>query len=72
MPDDFDRASALEEAQRQRALDALRECCNFLSPSLSECEDCGEDIPPARQKIGGVTRCVECQAFFEKSRGRKQ
>lgn len=30
--------------------------------SLTQCEDCGEDIPAARQLVvKGCTRCVECQ-----------
>lgn len=31
-------------------------------PGLSECEECGEPIPQARQQaIPGVRRCVACQ-----------
>lgn len=31
-------------------------------PSLSRCEECGEEIPPARrQAIPGVRLCVACQ-----------
>ncbi|MFC6633536.1 TraR/DksA C4-type zinc finger protein [Microbulbifer taiwanensis] len=70
MPDDFDRAAALEEAQRQRALDAQRGRGNFDRPSLAECEDCDEAIPEARRATGGVTRCVDCQAFAEQQERR--
>lgn len=36
-------------------------------PSLSECEDCGEDIPEARRLAQrGVTRCIYCQELFER------
>jgi phage/conjugal plasmid C-4 type zinc finger TraR family protein len=36
------------------------------SPSLTECQDCGEDIPPARQQaMLGVRRCVFCQQSYE-------
>jgi phage/conjugal plasmid C-4 type zinc finger TraR family protein len=36
-------------------------------PSLSECEDCGEDIPEARRMAQrGVTRCIYCQELFER------
>ncbi len=40
-------------------------------PSLEECEDCGEDIPKARQVAQpGVTKCIYCQELFErKQRG---
>jgi phage/conjugal plasmid C-4 type zinc finger TraR family protein len=35
--------------------------------SLSECQDCGEDIPPARQQaVPGVQRCVFCQQAHER------
>lgn len=66
MPDDLDRAAALEQQQRQRALEAQRRRGGFDRPSLEKCEECGEAIPWARREIGGVTRCVECQAFAEK------
>ncbi|SDX88886.1 TraR/DksA C4-type zinc finger protein [Nitrosomonas halophila] len=35
-------------------------------PSLSHCEDCGCEIPLARQRaIRGVTRCIACQQIHE-------
>lgn len=44
------------EAQRQR-------------PSCSECEECGEPIPLARQRaIPGVQFCVYCQERMERVR----
>jgi RNA polymerase-binding transcription factor DksA len=49
-------------ARVQAALDKQRE-----SASLSECEDCGDDIPLQRQQtIRGVTRCVACQERVER------
>lgn len=33
---------------------------DYSRPSLSECEECGNDIPPERQKFGGITLCIEC------------
>ena len=36
-------------------------------PSLSECEDCGEDIPLERQQfVKGCTRCIFCQNLWER------
>lgn len=36
-------------------------------PSLSECEDCGEDIPLERQQASrGCTRCIHCQGLYER------
>jgi phage/conjugal plasmid C-4 type zinc finger TraR family protein len=38
------------------------------SPSLTECQDCGEDIPRARQQaVPGVSRCVFCQELHERN-----
>jgi len=37
------------------------------SPSLTECQDCGEDIPLARQQaMLGVRRCIFCQEVHER------
>ena len=38
----------------------------FITLSLAECKDCGEDIPVRRQALGGVSRCIDCQNVFEK------
>ncbi|MFA0810846.1 TraR/DksA C4-type zinc finger protein [Microbulbifer epialgicus] len=65
MPDLLDRASQLEEEARKRSLDTQRNQINFDKPSLENCEDCDGPIPKARQAFGAVTRCVECQGFFE-------
>ncbi|WP_460125283.1 TraR/DksA C4-type zinc finger protein [Pseudomonas sp. H3_G09] len=39
-----------------------------VGPSLTHCQDCDNEIPPARQALGGKTRCVPCQADFEQSK----
>ncbi|MGY1893647.1 TraR/DksA C4-type zinc finger protein, partial [Pseudomonas sp. SDT291_1_S447] len=39
-----------------------------VGPSLTHCEDCDNEIPPARQALGGKTRCVPCQTSFEQSK----
>ena len=37
--------------------------------SLSECEECGEDIPEARRlALPGARTCVACQAARDKNR----
>ena len=34
--------------------------------SLTECSECGEDIPEARRKaVPGVTLCIDCQSAAE-------
>lgn len=39
---------------------------DYSVPSLSECEECGNDIPPERQKLGAVTLCIECKSLEER------
>lgn len=37
--------------------------------SAEYCEDCGDDIPPARRRAApGCTRCIDCQAMDELER----
>ena len=38
---------------------------DYSTPSLAECEECGNDIPPERQKLGAVTLCIECKRKAE-------
>lgn len=65
--DILDRAQILEEKQRELSLQQARQS---HKPSLTECEDCGVDIPKARQALGGVTRCMDCQTIYEKEQSR--
>lgn len=39
---------------------------DYSAPSLSECEECGNDIPPERRKLGAVTLCIECKTKEER------
>lgn len=68
--DDIDRANelaqritdaALEEVQR-RAAPERRPV--GATAAHSECEDCGDDIPPERLTLGKI-RCVYCQRVLE-------
>jgi phage/conjugal plasmid C-4 type zinc finger TraR family protein len=63
----FEQAQKLEMDERESILRRRREAAEKADkPSLSHCEDCGEEIPEKRQALRGVTRCVECQGDFEK------
>lgn len=62
----FDRAQALELRQREQAITAVLARKRPSGPSRTHCEDCDHEIPPARQALGGMTRCVPCQSIFEK------
>lgn len=66
MADDADRAN--EQLEHSLA-NILNNSPKFITLSLSECKECGEDIPLKRQTLGSVSRCVDCQNEFEK-RGR--
>jgi phage/conjugal plasmid C-4 type zinc finger TraR family protein len=63
----FDRAQALEQRQRDQAIDAQLAVARAQSAgtSLTHCKECGREIPPARRALGGKTRCVPCQSTFE-------
>lgn len=38
----------------------------YDGPSLSHCEECGDDIPEARRLAVACKLCVHCQEEFEK------
>lgn len=65
-PEDFAQKMELAEY-----VETQRRAIMEKRPSLSHCEDCGEQIPEERQKTGSITRCIECQEDFEtmKKRG---
>lgn len=62
----FDRAQALEQRQRDQAIAAQLACARPSGPSRTHCEECDNEIPAARQALGGMTRCVPCQSIFER------
>lgn len=43
---------------------------DYSIPSLTECFECGNDIPPERQKLGAVKLCIECKTREEKNANR--
>ena len=65
MADDIDLAQDRIDRELAARLSAAQK---FDTPSLNECQECGEDIPPKRQLVGGVTRCFDCQNHLEKRR----
>lgn len=67
MPDWVDRAVARGDLELERALAAQLARSRTSGPSRSDCIDCGDDIPPERQALGGVTRCVRCQTAHERN-----
>ena len=64
MSDIIDQANDLAQQVIERA---IANAPKFNHPSLTECKDCGEPIPPQRQALGGVTRCIDCQKYYDKN-----
>lgn len=68
MADHADFADTIIDAQIEEALKQHQLQRQQLAdtPLTTVCEDCEADIPEARARIQGVTRCVECQTVEEK------
>lgn len=59
-------AQILTLQRNSAAIDAVRAKIG-KGPSLSHCEECGEEIPKARQEaISGCKFCIDCQTYFER------
>lgn len=60
----------IEMAERMQAEALQRTLDNrvrYEGVSLSECEECGNDIPAARQEaIKGVRLCFDCQSVADR------
>lgn len=65
MTDIIDRANDLAQEELERN---LAKAARFDKPSLEECVGCGDDIPEQRQRLGGVTHCIDCQSIIERRR----
>ena len=63
MADDADRASDYVDLTLAHCLSRAPK---FDKPSLTECLECGKDIPARRQAVGGVTLCVDCKPYLRK------
>lgn len=65
--DDLDHLTiAQERADQQFIVQRLNGLKNSRVISATDCIDCGDPIPKARQKaIAGVQRCVPCQSLSE-------
>lgn len=65
--DDLDHLVIAQERAEKRFVDQrLNGLNNSRVISATDCIDCGDPIPKARQKaIKGVQRCVPCQSLSE-------
>lgn len=63
--DDFDRASALEIDDRERALNAHVNRIKEAAIEYGFCNDCGGEIPAQRLAATDAVCCVTCQEIRE-------
>lgn len=77
MTDVFDRATEVEQLQRDLAIRSQRREANERERArkaaailpASECTDCGERIPQARREAeSACTRCIKCERDTEARR----
>lgn len=64
MADDADNAQ--QQAELLAETIARFATPKFIGESLTECDECGNDIPEARRIAAkGCTLCIECQRVLE-------
>lgn len=59
MADPIDYANDLIDSELARALRKMRENATQANEGTKACIECGDDMPPARQKLG-FKFCVPC------------
>jgi len=70
MTDVFDRASDMEQSERDSAWESHRQMMEdkAATPSAECCGVCGEPIPPARRRAEpGCKTCVPCQEELDRA-----
>lgn len=66
MPDQYDRAQAINEQHQADALDAWRRR-QPTGLGLTHCRNCDEEIPERRRlAVPGCDLCIDCQTALEK------
>lgn len=60
-----DIADVAADVIEQNLAHTLQNIRRIETPSLFECEECGEQIPEQRRKQGGITLCIGCQTELE-------
>ena len=56
-----------EQAQAEQLQRALDSRVQYQGVSLTECEECGDDIPKARQEaVKGCRLCFDCQQAVDR------
>lgn len=63
-------ADNIDIAQKNQLNQIKIDFRDYTIPSLKECENCGNDIPIQRQKLGAVKLCIECAKYAERQNHR--
>ena len=68
MADEVDRVNLeLEREEQRREQERAITQASRIPNNVTECEECGDDIPPARKQFDPSTKlCVECAGYHEK------
>lgn len=63
--------SKKNDIAQQNQLDQVKvKLRDFNLTSLSECDECENEIPPERQAYGGIRLCIECKTLDEIKKSR--
>lgn len=54
-------SDSIDQAQMNQLNQVRIQPRDYNKPSLTECEECSNDIPIQRQRYGAVTLCIECK-----------
>lgn len=66
MADEIDMAEGVVAAERDAGI--ARAQAALVPSGVTECEDCGDDIPQARRSAAPfAVRCAGCQAIYERT-----
>ena len=61
-----DEADIAQDYIDRTVSESVRRARQQGGPSRTHCLDCEEPIPEMRQRIGGVTRCIDCAELAER------
>lgn len=61
-----DEADIAQDYIDRTVSESVRRARQQSGPSRTHCLECEESIPEMRQRIGGVTRCIDCAELAER------
>lgn len=70
--DILDNAVDLQATLNATAIQQQLSKSRFHIKSLTHCTDCDIEIEQARQALGGVERCIECEGYHQREQFQKR